>query len=220
MASRVSAMAVSMSASERTMTRAVAGASASRCRVASSSARVGAYCRSTATAATAGGVEHDVHGHAVNPAGERRLAPEGAQALPQVHEYVLRQLDGAPPRSRHAQAQREHPRRVRAIQRFERALVPRRGASRQLPVVIGVIGDEMQARCHAGGPLPRWVVGPLAHVSWMRGAPAIKWVARGRPDHHGTPAGLRTCTPDANRTTFCCAVPFLTIVRPSPIIPE
>src|SRR5687767_1238012 len=52
--------------------------------------------------------EHQVHGQAVDPAGQRRLTAERREPLPQMDEDVLRQLARTRAGATHAQTEREY----------------------------------------------------------------------------------------------------------------
>ena len=62
-----------------------------------------------------------IHGDAVQPRRERRLAAEGREALPRLHEDILRELSGLRAVAGESQAEREDASHVGVVQRFERS---------------------------------------------------------------------------------------------------
>ena len=71
-------------------------------------------------------LDDDVDREAVQPGGERRVAAEAAELLPDADEDVLRQLVGVAA-ARHPPDEAVHARQVRAVEPLERADVSRRG---------------------------------------------------------------------------------------------
>ena len=92
--------------------------------------------------------EHEIDGHSVNPARQRRIAAPRVESLPDVNEHVLRQIGGALPRPTHPETQREDSRRMRAVQLFERGFVTGCRTTGERALAIVIVRDQLQPSSH------------------------------------------------------------------------